>query len=196
MASKKTIELVAAMAGLFILLSGIVVPQYANAQEPIQTNSISADSQTSWESVINASGSSDYQITSDGLLNLTGNSGVAITDEVETTSNHSKVVVNVTNVQGDATVTLYDGADNSLASTTVSGSTTTSFETQDYSADSYYVEFESTSTTDTHFDSFEAYTQDPVDSTVSSLILIIMVFGLLGLATAGFKFGQNLGANM
>jgi hypothetical protein len=169
-----------AMGVVFILLGSLVVPQFENTQDNLETSYESVTTTENWNDVINTSASSNYTVSGDSVT-LDGSAGLVQTQVVETTDNHSTFEVNVTNLAADTDITLYNEAGTQLDTATASGDTSVTLSVTDYSADGYYLEFAAATATDAEVDGYESYGIDPIDSDVSILIYVTFLLFLVGL---------------
>jgi hypothetical protein len=134
---------------------------------------VQADSNEEWNNEIVDADSSDYLVENDSVY-LQSDTAVVHTQEVDVSGN-SNVSINVDQLTGNTTVTVYDGSDTSLTTGDLTGEQSFSYDLSD-SVDTYYLEITSNQVDDSRIDEYNS--KEPSDELIGWLE--IMVIGMLG----------------
>lgn len=181
---------IVALGVVFVLLGGFVIGNFENASTEIVTDYEMVETTSEFNDAIVEASSSNFSVSND-VLTLTGNDGIVQTQEVTTSDEHDTLEVTVNQSQGDTAVTVYNGSGTSLTSETVTGDTETTVTVSNYTEASYYLEFDSTSSTDSEVNSYEVDGVDQVSDDVSNLVYLMLVLALIGLALGFWSKFKN-----
>lgn len=136
---------------------------------------VQVDNNDEWTNEIVDADSSDYLVENDSVY-LQSDTAVVHTEEVDVSSK-SNVSINVDQLSGNTTVTVYDGTDTSLTSSDLTGEESFSYDLAD-SVDTYYLEITSNQVADSQVDEYNS--KEPSDDLVG--YFEIMIIALIGAA--------------
>lgn len=176
----KSITLTVFVSVAFIILGSLVIPNYADATDYTTTSYEDVNTSSEWTDAINSSQSSNYDVTN-GLLTLTGDTG-SVQTVAQSTDAHDRLVINVSHLTADTDIKVYDASDDTqLDSVSATGEETVTLQVNDYSADSYYLTLDATTTTDAEVDGYISEGQDDVGDNESTFLYLVLILSLIGL---------------
>lgn len=163
----KAAELGVAIA-VTVLVLGTILTTAGNYIEQV-------DSTSEWDNAILEADSSNYNVENDTVF--IENDGTVVTDTVNI-SDKENVSFETSQLDGNSTVTVYDGSDSQVITSDLDGEDSFSGDIPD-SVDEYYVEYTTGTSETSDVDSYE--TKEPSGDMVQYLQILIIGFIGIGI---------------